>query len=224
MVSRAVLSLSAVFLLVGCETMSTRSCPAFEGTPESRTWATYSVGDSLMYVSDKGQAESYTLRSIEGNDAYDETDFGETEDIRCRETITYLFESSGGDHYLHQFFTIIDKVGVPMEERPLYVELTVIETPDASTDNYARLRFLLNDIARTVAGNDSTAEAEVTYSATRVVGQVTYQDVFEMRTRDTAIDLNLPPETTLTRAIFARNAGLVEFERSDEESFTLTQP
>ena len=221
---RAVLSFTLVFLLVGCETMSTRSCPSFEGSPDFESWATYSIGDTLTYVSDKGRSESYTLRSIEGNSTYDETDFGETEDILCRATVAYLFESSGGDHYLSQFYTIIDRENVALTDRPLYIELTAMDTPDSSAHAYTDLRFMLSDPIYTMAGNSSTAEAEVTFSATREVGQITYQDVFEIRLRDMAIDLSTPPESTLTRVVFARNAGLIEFEFSDKQVFTLVQP
>ncbi len=112
------------------------------GHPDLDSWATYSIGDTLMYASVKGQSESYTLRSIVGSGAYEETDFGDTEDIRCGSLVTYLFEASGVDHYISQVYSVIDREGVALADQPLYVEIASVATPDSIPESSGLLSLL----------------------------------------------------------------------------------
>ena len=221
---RPALAACALALAVGgCETTSTRSCPAFEGHPDLARWAPYEVGDTLTFASDAGSTESYTLRAIERSEAYERTDFGDPDDVFCSAEASYLFDASAGDHLIRARYDVIDRVDVPADERPLHVRVIALDGSEPTQFDPSTFRFLLSDASD--PGNvGRTERVESSYAPSREIGQVAYEDVLERRLLPDAVDEDTAPETTLTRVVIARDAGLVEFERSDGRTFTRVPP
>ena len=83
--------------------------------------------------------------------------------------------------------------------------------------------FVLTELVPFVNGGAAMRD-EASYAPTREIGQIVYRDVFERALIDARIDPETAPTASLTGVVFARDAGLVRFERIDGQTFTRVPP
>ena len=218
------LVLLAALALGACESAQ-RRCAAFYH-PLGGDWATLdALGASARYSGSDGSEVALTLASREDNAPYTATHPSDEERIVCELRSTRRYElldaaAAGAATALRITFLQREPYATPLEQQNVSIALRPESPPDEALD-YGFLFDISNPEA--LYGEENSDELAVTRVLRDAsVGGVERALAIEQRLLDTTtVAERAPnPSAAITRVVFARGVGLVEFERLDGIVYT----
>lgn len=227
MLRSLILMATVPFLLVACDPAE-RLCGGF-GHPLASDWTTVdTIGASATYASASGDSEVLVLSSREDSDPYTGVHEASEQHIVCRMTSTRHYRLLDGEMSVSVVMRQSEPFGVSLDEQSLFLDFR----PESPLDTSIGYGFLFNVSDPGSFYTEERGETpDLTYN-TRTrhlnavsIGGISYDSAVVQTIHDTSLVAERAPNaaSAITRVVFARGAGLVEFERLDGEVYKRTR-
>jgi hypothetical protein len=222
---RLILSATVPLVLVACDPAE-RLCGRF-AHPLASDWSTVdAVGASSTFASASGNTEVLVLSSREDSGPYTGVHESSEQDIICRMTSARHYRLLDGETTVSVVMHQSEPFGASFDEQSLFLDFQP-ESPPGASIGYGFLFNISNPASfYTEARGDTSDPIYDTHHLNALsVGAMSYDSAVEQTFNDIDLVAERAPNaaSAITRVVFARGAGLVEFERLDGEVYKRTE-